>query len=98
MDEEQRYKLLEDEKAQMGNPVNAVMTLIMVGAFVMVGIMVMSGIYDSTGLEDGDTFYNASEEVAGGAESAFSMSGTLLLIIIAGAVLAVLIGYFGFVR
>jgi len=91
-------RFLNDEKAQTGGAVTAVMTLIMVGAFIMVGLMVMSGIYDSTGLESGDTFYNASEEVATGAESAFSMSGTLMLIIIAGAVLAVLIGYFGYVR
>jgi hypothetical protein len=91
-------RFINDEQAQAGGAVTAVMTLIMVGAFIMVGLMVMSGIYDSTGLTENDTFYNASEEVASGAESAFTMSGTLMLIIIAGAVLSVLIGYFGYVR
>lgn len=91
-------QFINDEKAQAGGAVTAVMTLIMVGAFIMVGLMVMSGIYDSTGLEEGDAFYNATEEVASGTESAFGMSGTLMLVIIAGAVLSVLIGYFGYVR
>lgn len=91
-------RFINDEQAQAGGAVTAVMSLVMVGAFIMVGIMVMSGIYDSTGLEANDTFYTASTQVASGAENAFSMTGTLMLIIIAGAVLSVLIGYFGYVR
>jgi len=81
----------DDESGQMG-AVTAVMTLILVGAILFVGLAVMDGVADSTGLESGDTFYNASTDVTSGVESAFGMSGTLMIIIIAAAVIGAIVG------
>lgn len=91
-------RFIHDEEAQMTGPLQAVMGLIMIGILIFIGIMVMSGVYDSNDLEENDTFYEASESVAEGTESAFTMTGTLMFIIVAGAVLSVLFGYFAFIR
>lgn len=91
-------RFLNDEKAQVSGPVMAVMTLILVGAILYVGVSVMDGIEDSTSLESGDTFYNTSEDITDGVEGSFGMAGTLMLIIIATAILAALIGIVAFIR
>lgn len=85
------FMMRGDDSGQMG-AVTAVMTLILVGAVLFVGLSVMDGISESTALESGDTFYNASTDVTSGVESAFGMSGTLMIIIIASAVIGSIVG------
>lgn len=90
---------LNNETAQATSmPVMAVMSLILLGSILYVGISVMDGIHESTALESGDTFYNASSSVTTGVETAFGMSGTLLLIVIAAAILGSLISVVAYVR
>jgi asparagine N-glycosylation enzyme membrane subunit Stt3 len=91
-------QFLNDEKAQVSGPVMAVMTLILVGAILFVGVSVMDGIEESTGLSSGDTFYNTSEDITSGVESSFGMAGTLMLIVIATAILGALVGIVAFIR
>lgn len=79
-------------------PIMAVMTLILVGAILYVGVSVMDGIEDSTTLTENDTFYNTSNDITSGVEGSFGMAGTLMLIIIATAILAALIGIVAFIR
>jgi len=92
-------RFLSDEKAQtLTGPVMAVMTLILVGSILYVGIAVMDGVESSINLESGDTFYNTSQDITTGVEGSFGMAGTLMLIIIAAAILAALIGIVAFIR
>jgi len=89
---------LSEETASGNGPVMAVMTLVILGALLFVGLSVMEGISDSTALESGDTFYNASASVTSGVEDSFGMSGTLMLIVIATAILGSLIGILVYIR
>jgi hypothetical protein len=91
-------QFLNDEKGQVSGPVIAVMTLILVGAILYVGVSVMDGIQESTSLSEDDEFYNASNQITSGVEGAFGMAGTLMLIIIATAILAALVGIVAFVQ
>jgi len=102
-------RFLSNDTAQAGNgPVMAVMLLIVVGTLLYVGIAIMDGIETSTAqsyTDDGlgnvtgyDTFYNVSQDITTGVEGSFGMAGTLMLIIIAAAILAALIGIVAFIR
>ncbi len=91
-------KFLSEEKAQVAGPVMAVMTLILLGAILFVGLSVMDGIESGTALESGDTFYNASSSVTDGVESAFGMTGVLMIIVISVAIIAALMGILVFIR
>lgn len=93
-----RFNFTDDEKAQVAGPVMAVMTLILLGAILFVGLSVMDGIEAGTSLESGDTFYNASQAVTGGVESAFGMTGVLMIIVISVAIIAALMGILVFIR
>ena len=91
-------KLIKDEKANVTGPVMAVMGLILVGSILFVGLAFMDGIQSGTSLEQGDTFYNASTSVTDGVSDAFGLTGVLMIIIIAVAVIAALMGILVFVR
>ena len=73
--------------------ISAIMTLIVVGVMLYVGLQVMDGVEGTSSFATGDTFYNTSEAVTDGVESSFSLSGTMMLIIIAGAIIALLLSF-----
>jgi len=85
---------LNEEKAQMGTgniAINAVLALVVVGVMLYIGLQIMQGVDDSSNIESGDTFYNASTDVTTGVETSFSLSGTMMLVIIAGAIISLLL-------
>ena len=84
-------RFISDDKAQMGNVgIQAVMALIVIGVMIYVGLQIMEGVVDSSALESGDTFYNTSQTVTEGVEASFSLTGVLMLVIIAAAIIAIL--------
>ena len=91
-------KFTKDENANVTGPVMAVMGLILVGSILFVGLAVMDGIQSGTALEENDTFYTASASVTDGVSDAFGLTGVLMIIIIAVAVIAALMGILVFVR
>ena len=84
-------RFIANDKAQMGNVgIQAVMALIVIGVMIYVGLQIMEGVVDSSALTSGDTFYNTSVTVTEGVEASFSLTGVLMLVIIAAAIIAIL--------
>lgn len=93
---------ISNDNAQMGTgniAINAVLVLVVVGVMLYVGLQIMQGIDDSNTITSTtvnnsttyDTFYNASQDVTTGVETSFSLSGTMMLVIIAGAIISLLL-------
>ena len=74
-----------------GVAIGAALTLVVLGVLLYVGLDIMQGVDDSSTIESGDTFYNASTDVTQGVETSFSLTGTLMLVIIAAAIISVLL-------
>lgn len=86
---------LANDKAQVsgmgGVAISAALTLVVLGVLLYVGLDIMQGVDDSSTINVGDTFYNASTAVTSGVDTSFSLTGTLMLVIIAAAIISVLL-------
>lgn len=81
-----------DEKGNIGQvATGAIMTLIVVGVLGIVGLAIMDGIADNSPVDANSSFYDTQTSFISGISSAFGMSGTLLLVIIAVAIVGIVI-------
>jgi len=91
--------LFKDDTSGMsiaaGAAIGAVLGIIVVGAMLTVGLAINAGISDSVVIDATSPYYDASQSVVGGTTSAYAMSGTLQLVLMAGAVLFVLMSSLG---
>lgn len=72
--------------------VAVMITLVTAGIVAFVGIDAMSQTREQTALSEGDAFYNASQDVTAGIDSAFGMLGIVFLVLILSVVILYLRG------
>lgn len=72
--------------------VAVMITLVTAGIVAFVGINAMSQTQEQTALQSGDPFYNASQDVTAGINSAFGMLGIVFLVLILSVVIVYLRG------
>lgn len=72
--------------------VGVMITLVTAGIVAFVGIDAMSQTREQTALSQGDAFYNASQDVTQGVDSAFGMIGIVFLVLILSVVILYLRG------
>lgn len=85
-------KLISDENGNIGQvATGAIMTLIVVGVLGIVGLAIMDGIADNSPVDNSSEFYSTQSNFVSGISSAFGMSGTLLLVIVAVAIVGIVI-------
>ena len=87
-------RFVSDIKGQLdiNLAVAAVLGLVLVSAFLVIGTVVLQGIVDGAGIVENDTFYTTLTNLTANIESAMSLAGTLLLVIIGVAILMLLAG------
>ena len=87
-------RFITDMKGQLdiNLAVVAVLGLVLVAAFLVIGTVVLQGIVDGAGIVEGDTFHVTLTNLTANIESAMSLAGTLLLVIIGVAILMLLAG------
>ena len=87
-------RFITDMKGQLdiNLAVVAVLGLVLVAAFLVIGTVVLQGIVDGAGIVEGDTFHVTLTNLTANIESAMSLAGTLLLVIIGVAILMFLAG------
>ena len=73
----------------------AVLGLIVVGVIFFIGLAISSGILDSIAIDNNSSFYNASQSITTGLNSAYSMGSVLLIVMVAGAIIFALMKSFG---
>ncbi|MDV0447422.1 hypothetical protein MsAg5_13120 [Methanosarcinaceae archaeon Ag5] len=78
-----------------GAAIGAVFGVIVVGAMLTIGLSINAGISDSVTIDENSSYYNASQSVITGTTAAYGMSGSLQLVLMAGAVLFVLMSSLG---
>lgn len=84
--------LSADEHGNIGQvATGAIMTLIVVGVLGIVGLAIMDGIQENSPVDANSSFYETQTNFIAGITSAFGMSGTLLLVIIAVAIVGIVI-------
>lgn len=71
--------------------VGAIITIVVAGVLGVVGLAIMDGVTDSTNLDESTNFATAHASFASGISGAFGMSGTLLLVVVAIAILGLVI-------
>lgn len=89
--------LLGDESGQMGGrdlPSVAIMVVI-TGVVLFVGIQIMADVVSNVGLEQGDPFYNASQDLQDSFNSAFGTFGLAITIVIFSVIIVYLYGLRG---
>lgn len=72
--------------------VSVMITLVTAGIVGFVGVDAMSQTREQTQLQQGDSFYNASQDLTQGVDSAFGMLGIVFLVLILSVVIAYLRG------
>lgn len=89
-------RFVKDESgAGLMTGVEIVLGIIIMSALLFAGLLVDDGFYTSMALDANSTFYNASQSVVNATTSAYSMSGTMMTVMIAGGIITILLSAFG---
>lgn len=92
-------KFVDDERGQgMITAIETALGIIIVSALLFAGLLVDDGFYNSMALDNNSTFWNASQSVVGATTNAYTMSGTMMTVMIAGAIVSILLVSFGIGR
>gem|GEM_PF-3851956 len=94
-------KIAGDKNANMGSmafasiAIGVIMALVLAGALLTVGLNINSGLSDSSPIDANSSYYNASQSVIRGTTSAYEMTGTMQIVIVAGGIIMLLLSVFG---
>lgn len=83
-----------DESGQLNInlAIGAILAVVLASAFLVIGVVVLQGIVDGSTIAVNDTFYLALDNITTSIESAMSLGGTMLLVIVGVAILMLLAG------
>lgn len=89
----------DDESGQLNVMMGivAIIGVVIAAAFLIVGIVVIQSMLNGANIQAGDELYNTSQNMITSMDSAFSMSGIVLIVIISTAILGMLVSVLGLI-
>lgn len=78
-----------------GIVIGIVMALVLSGAFLSVGLTINSGLTNSLNIDANDSYYNASQAVVNGTTEAYTMTGTMQIVLVSVGIIMLLLAAFG---